>query len=168
MLVLVPFGQMQPEAGGHQGARDQETGRQRVAQEQDGQDRADEGRQREIGAGAGGAKMAQGQDEQDQADAVAEQAAQASGQDGTDNPLTMAIRSGSAAESLRVKLLWTPEARRRRRRPEALRDRGHRLAPATIGPAHRPGSRTRPAATAGPRSRGRPARRWPWWRGSRG
>jgi hypothetical protein len=65
VLVLVPLGQMQPEAGGHQGARDQDTGRQRVAQEQDGQDRADEGRQREIGAGASGAEMAQGQDEQD-------------------------------------------------------------------------------------------------------
>ena len=74
MLMRVALGQMEPEANGHQHAGSRELRRQRLAQQQNGKDRADERRQREIGPGARRAQVAQAQHEHDKADPDAEKA----------------------------------------------------------------------------------------------
>ena len=57
MRMRVTLAQMQPEPDRHQCAGDQQTGRQRLAQDQ-GQDRPDKRRRREIRAGSGRTEMA--------------------------------------------------------------------------------------------------------------
>ena len=74
VLVLMPLGEMQPEAERHKEARDHEVGRNGLAEQGDGEDRAHERRQREIGAGPRRAEMAQREHEQGEADAIAEEA----------------------------------------------------------------------------------------------
>ena len=71
MVVLVPLGQMQPEAEAHEAAGHEQASGQGLAQQEDGERRADERGQGEVGAGAGGAEVAQGQHEQSEAEAVA-------------------------------------------------------------------------------------------------
>ena len=51
MLVLVPLGEMQPEADRHEASRDKQAGRQRLVEQQHGQHGADEGSQGGVGAG---------------------------------------------------------------------------------------------------------------------
>src|ERR1700734_1255974 len=68
VVVLMVFGQMQPEAERHQRAGDDQLNRDRLVQEDDRDDRAKERREREIGAGPGAAEMTQSQDKQDETD----------------------------------------------------------------------------------------------------
>jgi len=53
MLMIVPLGEVQVEANGHQRTCKHELQRERVPEDGHGQQRADEWRQREVGAGAG-------------------------------------------------------------------------------------------------------------------
>lgn len=63
VFVLVAFGEVQPKTQTHERSSDDEPCRQRFVQQHDGDDRADERRQRKIGACPGGAEVAQGEDE---------------------------------------------------------------------------------------------------------
>ena len=74
MLVLVPLDQMQRDADRHQQRRAEQAGGDWLAEQRHGDRAADEGRGREIGAGARRPEVAQRQHEQRQADAVAEEA----------------------------------------------------------------------------------------------
>ena len=76
MLVLVPLGQVEPDAESHQPASGQQLPARLLAEHGNRQQGADKGRCREIGAGACGPEMPQRQDEQDKAGAVAEKADQ--------------------------------------------------------------------------------------------
>ena len=73
MLVAVPFGQMKPEAEGHQHAGNDQLRRHRLVEQDDRDCRAEERREREIGSSPGGAEIAQRQDEQNETDADAEE-----------------------------------------------------------------------------------------------
>ena len=57
MRMFMTLAQVQPEPDRHQGAGDQQTGRERLAQDQR-QDRTDKRRRREIRAGSGRTEMA--------------------------------------------------------------------------------------------------------------
>ena len=70
--VLVPLGQVQPDACGHQDRSNRERRGQRLSEERHGEDGARKRRRRKIGAGARRAELAQGEHEQRQAHAVAE------------------------------------------------------------------------------------------------
>jgi hypothetical protein len=59
VLVRVQFGQHEPGRERHQSGGDDETGRDRLAEKRHGERRADEGSGAEMGAGPGGAKVAQ-------------------------------------------------------------------------------------------------------------
>ena len=73
MVVFVPFGEMGPQAEAHQRAGDEQLdGRLLVQEGQRGQ-RADEGREREIGPGARRAEPPEGENVKDEADADPEQ-----------------------------------------------------------------------------------------------
>ena len=74
MLVFMAFGQMQPQANCHQCAGDNELRGHGLLQEHDGQHRADEWRQGEIGPGPRRAQMAQAKHEHHKAYANAKKA----------------------------------------------------------------------------------------------
>ncbi len=74
MFVVMPFGRMQIDAQRHQRSCDEQLRRDRLSQHENCESRADERGAREVGAGAGGAEVAQRQDEEDQAHPVAEKA----------------------------------------------------------------------------------------------
>jgi len=76
VLVLMRLGEMQIESDRHQKTRNNELQRHGFAEPRDRDERADERRRREIGAGARGPEMAQSEHEQDEADAVADKADQ--------------------------------------------------------------------------------------------
>lgn len=57
MLVLMPFGQMQPDSERHQPARRDQLRRDRLSQEDHGRDPTEERGQGEVGAGAGGSHV---------------------------------------------------------------------------------------------------------------
>ena len=59
VLVRVQFGQHEPGRERHQSGGDDETGRDWLAEKRHGERRADEGSGAEMGAGPGGAKVAQ-------------------------------------------------------------------------------------------------------------
>ena len=67
MGVLVTLGQVQPDAGSHQHARDGQPGGRRLSERDHGGERTEKRRGREVGAGARGPEIAQGEDEQDEA-----------------------------------------------------------------------------------------------------
>ena len=180
MLVLVPLGEMQPEARAPSGApATSSCAGHRLAEQHDGEHGADEGREREIGAGAGGAEMAQRQHEQHQADAVAEEADHAGRRAAcrrragvrpaasastrltapATRPLIMAICTGSAADSLRVRLLSMPQARQAPAMSKAPQSRP--TPPPCQDSSDRAGEDGERAQQAGGgrRSRGTPARR---------
>lgn len=70
VLMVVVLGKVEPDAESHEHAGSQQLNRQRLAQDEHGCDRAEERRRREIGAGAGSAKRAQGQHEEYEAHAI--------------------------------------------------------------------------------------------------
>ena len=74
MVVVVPFHQMQIETNGHQHGRENQRNSQRFAKHGDGQQRANERRHREIGAGPRRPEEPQPQHEEHEADAIAEEA----------------------------------------------------------------------------------------------
>ncbi len=74
VAVNVLLDEVQPDADPHQAAREDELQRRRLAEQRDGEHGADEGCEREIGAGARGTEMAQRQDEEGEADAIADEA----------------------------------------------------------------------------------------------
>lgn len=74
VFVLVVFHEMQVEARRHQSCSSQELWRDRLAKDDDRDDRANEGSSREIGPGAGGPELAEGEHEEDEAHAIAEEA----------------------------------------------------------------------------------------------
>lgn len=73
VLMLVIFGEMQPNSDGHAGGRHPKRPADGLSVEQDGDTAADEGRRSEIGARAGRAQMAKCEDKQHQAHAVTEE-----------------------------------------------------------------------------------------------
>ena len=77
MLMAMALGQMQPKPRQHQGAGQQKLHGDRLAQDRDGENRADEGGRGEIGACARRADVAQREHEEDEADAIAQEAQQA-------------------------------------------------------------------------------------------
>ncbi len=74
VVVLVPLGEVEPEADSHQAAGGHEAGGQGLGEAQNGQDRADEGGERKIGAGARGAEMAERCHVEGEAEPIAEEA----------------------------------------------------------------------------------------------
>lgn len=73
MLVRMMFHQMNPHPDGHQGGSEQEHQRDRLAQDQDRDNRAKKGRRGKIGASARAAKPAQSQHKQYQTHAIPKQ-----------------------------------------------------------------------------------------------
>ena len=73
VVMGVALCQMQPKPKRHQPARQDDLCGQRVVQQTDRQNRADERGEREIGPSPCGSQVAQGQHEQDKADANAEE-----------------------------------------------------------------------------------------------
>ena len=65
MLVIVPFRQMQPEAGSHQQPGEDQLHRDRIVENQHGQHRANEWRQREIRSRSRRSQMPQAEHEHD-------------------------------------------------------------------------------------------------------
>jgi hypothetical protein len=130
VLVLVSLGEVEPDAQAHECASDKEPQRHRLAEHWDCEERPDKGRGREIGAGSRCPQVPQRQHKQSQAHPVAEEAHEQGPEKGTDagndapctrartrftgpatRPLSIAICTGSAAESLRVRLLSMPQDR---------------------------------------------------------
>lgn len=76
-LVGVPMdvalGEMEPEAEAHECRSCEEGERNRLAPDEDAETRADEGSQREVGAGPGGSELSQGADIEYEAHPVAEE-----------------------------------------------------------------------------------------------
>lgn len=73
VFVLMVFGEMQPDAEGHQSGRRPECRRRRFAEQDQRDGRADERGGRKVGPGTRRAEAAQGQHEENEADAVASQ-----------------------------------------------------------------------------------------------
>ena len=73
MFMTVPLGKMEPETDAHQDGRQSELQRHGLAQQADSKNRADEGRESEIGAGARRPEIAQRQNEHDKADTDTEE-----------------------------------------------------------------------------------------------
>ena len=74
MFMTVSLGQMKPEAERHKHAGNDQLSRNRLAEQDDRDDRAEERREREIGSGSGAAEMAQRQHKQHETDPDAEKA----------------------------------------------------------------------------------------------
>ena len=72
VFVLMVFGYVHPKSETHHGACKHEPHRQRFVQNRDRNDRADKGRQREVGACSGRTEVAQGEDEEHEAHADTE------------------------------------------------------------------------------------------------
>lgn len=80
--VFMPLSQVQPNAGGHEPGGDPKARGQAVAKKQNGTERTDEGRNREVGTRACGAEVAQREYEQREAKAVAKETDRADGEQG--------------------------------------------------------------------------------------
>src|SRR5690242_5880294 len=76
VFMLVALNQMQEDAAGHERAGNRQSPGDGIAKQGDAQERADERRNGEIGAGARRPDMAQSQDKEDKAQAVTEEAEQ--------------------------------------------------------------------------------------------
>src|SRR5262245_41875463 len=74
MAVLVLLGDMQPDTHAHQAGSGEQLDGERLTERHDSGGSAEEGRSREIGAGARRAEMAQRQYEQRQAETISQQA----------------------------------------------------------------------------------------------
>ena len=84
MLVLVTFGQMQPQANRHERTSHHQPNRQRLVEHCQREQRADERSQRKIGSRARRPEIAQAKHEQREAYAIAEKANHSGRQDGAD------------------------------------------------------------------------------------
>ncbi len=74
VFVRMTFSQMQPQTNSHENTGNQKPCRQRLPKQRDGQECADEGRQRIVGAGPSRPKVSQGKYKHHQTDAYAKKA----------------------------------------------------------------------------------------------